>query len=1064
MVRVYADGSPVYTPDLDGYELLDLKVTPSVEKAGTAEFTLPYDHPAYNSFVEYKTVIEIHRGAEMLFRGRVLYPADDMYRRRTITCEGERCFFRDSLLRPYIYQDTPDNIFRDLVAQHNSQVEPFKRFRVGEITVTDDNDYVRLEGGSAEQIASVMDKLVSRCGGFIVFTTASDGARVINWYAEIGQFSTQAIEFGENLLDYSSTGANTNLVTAVLPYGAKNETSGVRTTIENVNNGLDYIQDDDAVARHGFILQSVIWDDVTKPGNLLIKARQYLNANKNIVTSLELTAVDLSILDDGIDSFRVGDWVRIYSAPHGVDAYFQLRERTYDLLNPANDRVVLGKDLTTLTGQTTELEDEAVLKAVELSTKIGLNKYNELDKLVQANSTAITQTAEKIEQKADQVEYDELEKVVAQHSTQITQTATGLQSVTQSITDMNDKVEENSAAIIQTAKKLETVVESIEQSGDQIMAEIADGEKTISGPYASVASVTLADAGIEAGDQLTWSVYVTPSVQKNVGLNVYYGPGHDYYSETVLIAANTEQLLEYTTEVPEGATTIGLYFHDQSSGTTSTSAKIAYRDCVLKIKSGADYVTRTEFEQTSEQFLLAVNAKLDADDPAKGVVAGTAVKITEEEFRVTSPNTTIAVPSEDGEKIIAQFDENGLTTDFINCPNVAPRYDGPDVIYVNPSASDEQVETGEYVRSLQEAISRINNRHLGKNVEIRLGSNVTTYGDIELKGVYGGDGLTILGSNASSCILNGRLSIKNCYTLIRVDGMSIITANGNAVTVQGSPDVFFWNDVMKTESGAGLMVSIGGGVYVNSCTLSGPLLAGSVQLGGKGAFANCIGSGKLKCDGGIMLANGTVPAGGAEWLNTFVPNNTSSLVPTSADGLPVAPAIVTATYLLTNSDCYAGGWSFFSDNDLRQGYISGRRIYGCMWFDNTSIRSTLSGKTIKQATLRLYMQGGYGRGVPVSVQLYGTSKAYSTSLSDSPALTKSYGTIGSTNPSSANELTIPASAVADLASGTINGLVLYSDDAAYHKTYQYSKNFARFDGESTGTDETKPRLTVVYEN
>ena len=351
MIRVYADDALIYAPLLEGYELLGLEATTSNEKGGTAEIILPPEHPAYNAFISLRTIIEIYRHDRLLFRGRALNPATNMLNQRTITCEGERCFFRDSAMRPYLYQTDPASIFADLVAIHNAQqTDPRKRFVVGQVTVTDPNGYLRMEDQSAGQVSDAMDKLVEAEGGYITFSGDSSGPRYINWLAEMPYRSQQAIEFGENLLDFTSSGVNADLITAILPYGAKDETTGERVTIESVNGGSDYIQDDEAVALRGFIMRPVFWDDVTEPANLLTKARAYLNTAKLAVTALELSAVDLSAVDRDIDTFQVGDWVRVVSKPHGVNDYFLLRQRTYNLLDPSQDRVAFGKELATLTG------------------------------------------------------------------------------------------------------------------------------------------------------------------------------------------------------------------------------------------------------------------------------------------------------------------------------------------------------------------------------------------------------------------------------------------------------------------------------------------------------------------------------------------------------------------------------------------------------------------------------------------------------------------------------------------------------------------------------------------
>lgn len=351
MTKVYADDTLVYDSRLDDYRLLGLTVDVGVNIGGTATIIMPPGHPAYDAFTHYKTVVTIERDGVLLFRGRPLYPQDDFYRRRTIVCEGERCFLRDGVMRPYLYQDAPAAIFEHVIGLYNAQVEPFKQFIVGTITVTDPNNYIRLESGEAEQIADTIDKLVKRCGGYIVFTTNAEGQRCINWYESLGYASSQVIEFGSNLLDFARSGANTDLATVIIPYGAQDETTGERVTIASVNDGMDFIQDYDAVALRGVIARPVYWDDVTDPNNLLVKAQQYLAKSKLMVMSLELTAVDLSDMDKNIDSFLVGDTVTVRSKPHGVvDELFQLTERKYDLLTPAKDRIILGKDVATLTG------------------------------------------------------------------------------------------------------------------------------------------------------------------------------------------------------------------------------------------------------------------------------------------------------------------------------------------------------------------------------------------------------------------------------------------------------------------------------------------------------------------------------------------------------------------------------------------------------------------------------------------------------------------------------------------------------------------------------------------
>lgn len=428
MIQLYADGVLAYDSRLEDYDLQGLKVTGGLNKGGTAQIVMPPSHPAYGRFTSYKTIVEIYRDSPVpLFRGRALYPADNAHNVRTVTCEGELCFFQDAVSRPYLYQDTPAAIFSAVVETYNAQVEAVKRFRVGTITVTDPNDYVRLESESAESVMDTLNKLRERCGGYIVFTTdPEDGARVVNWYASLGYRSEQVIEFGENLLDFSRTGANTSLITAVLPYGAKDANTGQRITIESVNDGKDYIQDDEAVALRGFIVKPAVWDDVTEPANLLRKAREYLEENRYIVNSLQLSALDLSYMDKTIDRFQVGDTIRVKSAPHKVDEDFLLTERTEDLLNPANGTITLGKDLSTLTGADvagdaqTRGELDKVIRQV--TADYTLNIANAVQETKKVLASLIEQTSEAIRLEVSQT-YTTNDQLTAAVSSSMTQLA-----------------------------------------------------------------------------------------------------------------------------------------------------------------------------------------------------------------------------------------------------------------------------------------------------------------------------------------------------------------------------------------------------------------------------------------------------------------------------------------------------------------------------------------------------------------------------------------------------------------------------------------------------------------
>jgi len=347
--RVYADDALVYDSRDEDLDLVALKATTGLNIGGTAEITMPAGHPAYNYFVWYRTVVTILRGDAVRFRGRALYPENDAAQQRKIVCEGELCFLRDGCNRPGSRKGTPAQVFRALIGDYNAQVEAFKQFEIGSVTVS--GKAVELTNENGEPILTTVKKLIDLCGGYIVFTSNSSGKRVIHYLQKINRRSNQTIEFGENLLDVSSTGANNDsLATGLVPYGAKDEATGKRISIDSVNDGKDYIIAEDAKAIRGTIMASAVFESARTPSALMDMAWDWLNGKKSYITSLRLTALDLSYLNKSVAGFEPGDIIEVIAAPYAVNDLFQLIQMTEDFLKPINGDISLGKDVQSLTG------------------------------------------------------------------------------------------------------------------------------------------------------------------------------------------------------------------------------------------------------------------------------------------------------------------------------------------------------------------------------------------------------------------------------------------------------------------------------------------------------------------------------------------------------------------------------------------------------------------------------------------------------------------------------------------------------------------------------------------
>ena len=318
---------------------------------GQAEFSVYPTHPYYQYVKKLTTDIVFYKDGVEKFAGRVLYDDEDSKGVKKVFVEGELAYFCDSIQRPTVYHNiSVKNYLKTVIDNHNSQVEERKQFTLGRVSVTDPNDSLYRYANWETTRATLKDKLVDRLGGHLVIRK-EDGIRYLD-YLNDDEFYTQnsqEIRFGKNLLDYSKNMDASDLVTCVIPLGAKLEESSIegleeRLTIKEVNGGVDYVSDDSAVAAYGRIYKTVTWDDVKVASNLMKKGREYLKSVQFENMVLELKAIDLNLTDDDIQEFEIGDLIRCISPPHGLDSKLPLSSLKVYISNFAKNTITLGTE------------------------------------------------------------------------------------------------------------------------------------------------------------------------------------------------------------------------------------------------------------------------------------------------------------------------------------------------------------------------------------------------------------------------------------------------------------------------------------------------------------------------------------------------------------------------------------------------------------------------------------------------------------------------------------------------------------------------------------------------
>lgn len=350
MYKVYCDNYLLYHSKLENLNIFNPSLELELNKTGSFDFTIYQDHPYYSFIRKLKSIITVYQDDYLLFRGRVLDDEVGWYNQKHITCEGELAFLLDSIQRPYDFTGSIRDFLAMLIDIHNAQVDIEKHFTLGNVTVTDPNDYiVRSDIDYVTTWDIITKKLIELLGGYII-VRHEDGVNYLDYLAEINVLSPQKITFGKNLLDLKRIRKGADIATVVIPLGAKlkneeEQDTDKRLTIESVNGGVDFVQDSEAVAQYGIIVKTAIFDDVTDAENLKAKGQAQLADSVNQWESVELTAADMATVDKDVLSFHLGTQVEVISDPHGLNQRFLVSKISLKLLDPAANKLVLGKTI-----------------------------------------------------------------------------------------------------------------------------------------------------------------------------------------------------------------------------------------------------------------------------------------------------------------------------------------------------------------------------------------------------------------------------------------------------------------------------------------------------------------------------------------------------------------------------------------------------------------------------------------------------------------------------------------------------------------------------------------------
>ncbi|MGG5740468.1 phage tail spike protein [Bacillus cereus group sp. IBL03679] len=474
----------VHSPSVNELKLPSGVIKKGINLIDSFNFSFYMNNPGFHKIKPLKTLINVlnTKTGKYEFEGRVLGPSKDMdnsgLHSDSYECEGELGYLHDSVQRHLEFRGTPKELFIKILDHHNKQVEEYKRFKVGNVTVTNstNNLYLYLSA-EKDTFETIKEKLIDKLGGELQIRKVN-GVRFLDYLERIGEDKKTEIKIAKNLISMSCDIDPTEIITRLTPLGARIESkeegvtdaSEARLTIESINQGIPYIDDVEGIKEFGIQGASITWDDVTLVDNLLSKGKDWLRNQKTILIQYKISAVDLYLIGLDIDSFEVGNYHPVINPVMGISESLRIVGKSLDINSPQGASLTIGDELKTLYQYQSDLKKSSqeiinlqytvsgqVTKINSLSTNLTEAK-NELEILKEAIGNAdlkeifnlISGLGDKLEQIEGEIQGLPTTEVIGEIQSDV-------QTNTKNITVVDKKVTSFEKTIETISKTIETV-------------------------------------------------------------------------------------------------------------------------------------------------------------------------------------------------------------------------------------------------------------------------------------------------------------------------------------------------------------------------------------------------------------------------------------------------------------------------------------------------------------------------------------------------------------------------------------------------------------------------------
>lgn len=462
-------------------------VVKGVNTIDSFSFAILPSNGGFNKIFDFQTLVSVYNTNKNRyeFQGRVLYSNTAMDSdgkiSKEVTCESYFGFLCDSQQMYVAEQNwTVNGLLQHIIDVHNSQVEDYKKFTIGEVDVTDPNDNLYIGIQRENTWKTIEEKLIKKLGGEIRFRVV-DGIIYLDYLTKIGTTRATPIKLSRNMKSITKEVDPSAYVTRLIPLGCKLGETEERLDISSVNGGKIYIDDEAAIAAYGIHVGYVEWDDVTTASALFNKGQNWMIESNKVQVKYSASALDLSLLGLEIDDFDVHDYHPIQNALLSIDDVARIIKKNINVCEEVSSTIEFGDNFKTLSDiqqeQTDLLKSAAqdlavtasVLKSQVASTQ---NSVKELDEKVTNISEGELESIRKsIDEQSSSIATT-AEGIVAEHMTKYVEKSV----YDQKVTELNNKLEVTSKGI---EASVETTVTELKEKDGALETRLTTMEKLL---------------------------------------------------------------------------------------------------------------------------------------------------------------------------------------------------------------------------------------------------------------------------------------------------------------------------------------------------------------------------------------------------------------------------------------------------------------------------------------------------------------------------------------------------------------------------------------------------------